>query len=415
MTRIAAVMMVKNEAARVHVTLASIGALDALIVYDTGSDDGTPELIERLSPIRVHMKRGAFVDFATSLNVLLAYADECRAPQDGDGADGGAYDYYVLLDSNDEFVGKRPDDNDELLADVTSWHIRRSWRHGDGDAETSVWTLRFIRARSGHRYTGAVHELLNDDMAVAPAGRCRAFRIHQDRTAREETDKTARRWPRDRELLEREIDARPHDTRTLFYLAQTYACLGECALAYAAYERRTRAVDGFEEERWFATLQCGNLAMASGHSWDVALTWYTRAFCADARAEPLVKLAEHYANAEQYRLAYAYAKLACDLRWPGDDRLMFVERQPYAYARWHLLGRVAYYVAEEERREGGGEAGRSGGAEEKDAEGDVRRTATSCAASAEAKMREGEHACRRAIAAGCNVALDTANLAWYGQ
>jgi glycosyltransferase involved in cell wall biosynthesis len=365
--KIAAVMMVKNEARRVNVTLESIGALDGLVVFDTGSEDGTPELIERLSPVPVHTKRGAFVDFATSMNVLMDYADECAVEH--------GYKFYVLLDANDELVGDRPTDEELAAPDVDSWHIERRLKYGP-HSTTSYWNVKLVRAcRPTQRYEGVVYEYLRN---CGKSERCSAFHIFQDRTL--DDDKSAKRWLRDRVLLERETAAHPGDTRSLFYLAQVYNCIGEHALAYAAYERRTRSVGGFEEERWYATMQCGNLARRVGSSWDVAAAWYTRAFCADERVEPLVELAEHYADERQYRLAYAYAKIACDLHWP-DDRLLFVERKPYDYTRWHLLGRVAYYVGK--------------------ADGD------------KSKLAEGEDACLRAIDAGCDVALDTANLAHY--
>jgi glycosyltransferase involved in cell wall biosynthesis len=396
MPKIAAVMMVKNEARRVHVTLDSIAALDGLIVFDTGSEDGTPELIERLSPIPVHTKRGAFVDFATSMNVLMDYADECAVEH--------GYEFYILLDANDEYVGERPSDAELAAADVDSWYIERRLKYTQHDA-TSFWNVKLVRAsRPTQRYAGVVYEYLRD---CGKTMRCSAFHIFQDRTL--DDDKSAKRWLRDRVLLERETAVHPEDTRSLFYLAQVYNCIGEWALAYAAYERRTRSIGGYEEERWYAMMQCGGLAQRAGLAWDVALAWYTRAFCADERVEPLVALAEHYADARDYRLAHAYAKLACELLWPA-DRLLFVERKPYDYTRWHLLGRTAYYVgkADAQRKDQLGDIEGRGGGGDDDAEATRRAVAR-----AKATMAEGENACLRAIDAGCNVALDTANLACY--
>ena len=95
--KLAAILMVKNESPRIRVTLDSVASVvDGLIVFDTGSEDSTIDIVKefsRESKIPLHLKIGKFQNFAVSRNELLAFAD--AVPD---------YDYYLLMDSNDELV-----------------------------------------------------------------------------------------------------------------------------------------------------------------------------------------------------------------------------------------------------------------------------------------------------------------------
>src|ERR1700752_372163 len=95
---IAALMMVKNEHKRLGVTLESVkGIVQSIVLYDTGSTDDTIEIAQifcNKHNIPLRLKTGEFVDFATSRNISLAFAD--TFPE---------IDYLLLLDTNDELRG----------------------------------------------------------------------------------------------------------------------------------------------------------------------------------------------------------------------------------------------------------------------------------------------------------------------
>ena len=75
---IAALIMAKNESKRIQVTLDSLKNVNSIVFYDTGSTDNTIDIVTKFcneNKIKLRLKKGKFVDFATSRNVLLAYAD----------------------------------------------------------------------------------------------------------------------------------------------------------------------------------------------------------------------------------------------------------------------------------------------------------------------------------------------------
>jgi glycosyltransferase involved in cell wall biosynthesis len=367
MTRICAVIMTRNETKRIATTINSVQSLDGIVLYDTGSDDDTIEVAKNSSRVPIHIGHGDFTDFATSRNESLKFAKLCAKTY--------GYEYFLLMDANDELIGGKPiieNSNDQTVA----WYVEQRLKYGV-DAVVSFHNVKFIKADADVSYVGRVHEYLD---RCGPLEELRGIYLFQDKTA--DDNKSQDRWLRDVIILEQDHEKDPTDTRVLFYLAQTYACLGDDLLALDHYEKRTKSIGGFEEERCYSFMKCGDLADKLGKE-DDAIHWYTKACRHTLRCEPIISLAKIFRRSSQFLLAYTYAKLACELEI--SSKTLFVERECSDYDRWHILGIVAWYAAK-------------------------------CVNSDEIKMemlRVGRKACRRAIETGKNVDLDTKNLSFY--
>lgn len=335
--------MVKNEAARISYTIKSCchPSISGLVIYDTGSTDDTLEVIKNTAKTLSNIKhidiiKGEFQDFATSRNKNLAFAQECALKYN--------YEYFFLLDSNDELIFE--DDNFDTTLfdpDVVVWLVKCEWKIKEGIEPITFRNTKFVRAKIPEfQWVGVVHEYLS----IAPHQKrdlCNFVRVFQDRM-KDNDGKTKDRWTRDRILLEREHEKNENDLRTLFYLAQTYSCLGEYELAYNHYAKRTlHTNEGFYEEQFCSLYRCGEIACILNLPDEIALSWYTRAFIHSERAEPLVAIAEMYEKIKQYKLAYAFISLACILQLP-EHSLLFVDKDCYSYKRWHVLGRIAWYA-----------------------------------------------------------------------
>ena len=71
-------------------------------------------------------------------------------------------------------------------------------------------------------------------------------------------------------------------------------------------------------------------------TWSLALLYYLKAFAINPhRAEPLIRIAQHYYTAHDNNLAYLFASRACDLPCPDD---MDIEKEIYDFTRYDLLG-----------------------------------------------------------------------------
>lgn len=344
--KIAALIMVRDEADSIAKTIESCSRLTGVILFDTGSVDDTIRIAtETCSKMRLplHVKQSTFVDFATSRNESLDFADTFTQ-----------YDGVLLLDANDIVDGYiigvvYPTDDDTSDCDLLSFprwndaYYVLTKHQRDAENVTSFYNLRLVRLRAGCRFRGVVHEYLVANN-TSKLGELDTIVITQDR--RIGAEKSRKRWVTDRVLLEREHEREPTDTRTLYYLAQTYDCLGETELALKTYAKRAVAVGGFDEERWQSMLRCGELETNDTE----AIMWFTK--CAmhknhcrqHVRAEPLVNLAKRYQSMGLYELAYSNALLACELQYPS-DAILFVDDRVYSYTRWQTLGIVAFYAA----------------------------------------------------------------------
>jgi glycosyltransferase involved in cell wall biosynthesis len=195
MSSICLCMIVRDESAVIERCLKSVRPLiDSWVICDTGSRDGTPELIERALggiPGRLHQR--PWVDFGHNRSEAMALAR-------------GTADYLLLLDADMtvELVGEQPD---ELTAD--SYLLRFV-------DDPEYWLKALISDRRPWKSVGSTHEFA----AVADGLPERQEQLdavivthHADGGTRSE------KLERDARLLARDLATDANNVRTVFYLA----------------------------------------------------------------------------------------------------------------------------------------------------------------------------------------------------
>lgn len=329
---VAAMCMVKNEELRIASTLKSlidVAGIKDIIVLDTGSVDGTVDVVRTAcKDVRLHLKEiDSFTSYSAGYNTLLDFADELCP----------AYDYYLLVDANDQFVGKLPPDMSSFTDDV--YNVQRMWTSAGGRKALSFWIPKFIHSnRPLIRYDGQVHAWLN----TGGDAKCiHTFCIVQDRDA-DSKDRYIEKYKRDESVLERVVQDDPTDARNTFYLAQTYDSLGKHEEALEMYRRRSTMTNGFWEERYHAMIKCGLLCKRLNRS---ATEFFMQSIeLWPKRADGYYHLGIIYGEMNLVELAYAFIRTACMLPIPADAKL-FVDRSMYAYDRWVMFSVYAYRFA----------------------------------------------------------------------
>jgi len=363
---ISLLIMMKDEEARLHVTLNScIGHVDSIVAYDTGSTDNTVKILKEFSEkhkLPLRLKEGEFVNFSISRNISLDFADSFKD-----------IDYILLMDVNDELRGGdklRQFCKKEIDSVNNAYLMCQQWFFGKND---KYFNTRLIKARKEWRYNGSVHEWMYDKSEIKGPAVYKMpddIILYQDRTM--DGNKSSKRFSRDKELLLDDHRKNLSETRTLFYLAQTCACLNEPENAFYYYKLRSE-LDGFQEEKFHSYLRCGEFSIQLKHDWYTSMGFFMRAVEHSPRAEPLIIIAKYYNNEKKWHLAYTFIKLACSLPYPTES-ILFVDKHAYDYTRWHIMGIVAYYCG---------------------------------------KYEDGKTACIKAIEGGLNVDLDKSNLIYY--
>ena len=366
--KIATLIMVKNEENVIAKTIYSIlDVCDSVIIYDTGSTDDTLKLIEETiiehnncnehNEISLRIKKGEFTDFSTSRNELISFAEK----------ETNDISYFLFLDANDELVNsedlfkvcKEYENDDSLNAFI----INQQWSKTDAASNSNTTSktiinfknIRLVKPNKGWRYKGVVHEFLINDSIENDFSKLiklpENIIIFQDRTE-DESEKSRNRFEDDKELLLKEYEKDPEDTRTVFYLARTFECLKCIDSAIKFYTLRTSMKTVTknenklvsmkdEEEVYHSHFRLGILNRIKDENSYDSMIHFIKSYEYRKRAEPLLEICKIYIKKKIWDLAYMYCKLACDCKYPKND-VLFVNKLAYDYTRWHYMSVISF-------------------------------------------------------------------------
>lgn len=348
--RICLNMIVRNEAAIIERCLASVAPwIDRYAILDTGSTDGTPEIIERFMTERGVSGmtfEGTFENFSQARNLALDYARlQCEL---GDGCD-----WILLCDADMRLVVDEPEFRERMASQTEGLGINALLVRQE--AGLSYDNVRLVRRDAEARYVGSTHEFLSVNGVAKLAGV--RFLDHADGSSRKE------KFERDERLLLKELEEKPNDPRTMFYLAQTYKDLGRWADSRYWYARREEA-GGWEEETWYSVYMqafCwSKLARDTKDMSTEAVHLYEAELIAAVlkayerrpwRAEPLLLLSTYLRETGRNELACMFSKIGALVPYPNQDSL-FVEDVVYRHGFAFELSVAGYYSKLPEVREG---------------------------------------------------------------
>jgi glycosyltransferase involved in cell wall biosynthesis len=309
------VMITKNEAKRIATVLASYRPyIDAWGILDTGSTDGTQDLIRReLAGIPGTLHEEPFVDFATSRNRALELHGTSTVfsiMPNGDVLEGGA-DLVSFLEAH------RADH-------VGAYRVRISPGH--------YYHPLVMRTGSGWRYKWRTHECaMGPNTGPAIPG----VTVFRDRGTRTDEEWRAR-WTRDLDLLNRDRTDDPKDPRPYFYLGQTHECLGQFAEALPFFEQRAK-MGGYFDEVYEAKYRIGKMKEKLARPWAEIQQAYLEAYAHDPRrAEPLYAISQYWYDKNIHAVSRLFAVAAAETRKPSTD--LFLDEDVYT---WKSADRAA--------------------------------------------------------------------------
>lgn len=305
--RVAAAIVAKDEAPIIERCIRSVAPfVDDVVLLDTGSSDGTPDVAQRVAGecgLGFRLERAAWSGFGAAYSQLLELGRSSYA------------EWTLQLDADETVVApagatfKAPDGVSLDFSAVDAYAVCRVWA---GDWE--VWGPRIFSRACAWAYLGERHAY-----PVAPrksrVDRTEIIEIqnHRDSAkARASSSEQRQRFLRDVEFFA--SDART-EHRAAYYLAQSWFDAGELELALDAYARRAQmGPESSADEYWFyAFLQIARIRRRLEHAWDWVEAAYRAAMEArPSRAEPRVELAEALLargrSHEAFELAWAAAQ-----------------------------------------------------------------------------------------------------------
>ena len=322
-------VIAKNEEKTLPRLLASVrGLADKVVVYDTGSQDGTPQVALDLG---ARVVRGSWSNFGEARTLSLEYGRDLM-PQ---------AEWFLVLDCDEtlEFQGPRewPEVEDNVVA------VMLRGRHLDDDVS---WVRHhLLRADLPWRYEGVIHEYATHDneseadvvlLCDEPLVRC-----HDDGVRTRSAKDKAEKWARDAEVLRVEALRDPSNKRTWYYLGQALKDAGDIPGALQAFAARDAFADG-SEEHYMACFQAGVLLAEAGNP--EAEHWMYKAFrMRPSRAEPLVGLAGLWRQRGRVGEAYIAAQRAVWMPRP-EAELFYMSDHFWNWGREDELAVCAFKV-----------------------------------------------------------------------
>lgn len=294
-------MIVRNESHIVHELLDTVvGLIDYWVIVDTGSTDGTQDIIrnymaERGIPGELHER--PWRDFGSNRTEALQLAqNKC--------------DYIMVMDADDLLVGTLELRN--LTADVYYLRIR-------DDGGTSYWRRELFRNGVPVFYRGVLHEFPDCDVPFTEERVQGDYYVNSRRLGARNKD--PEKYLRDAEVLLAEVHRNPSDSRAVFYLAQSYHNYGDFANGLKWYAHRAEMGE-WEEEVFFSMMRVAECMAELKYPLHEVQEQYLRAWeYRPIRCEPLYRLAYKLRSEAHYARAYLFARASAETPLPLEDRL----------------------------------------------------------------------------------------------
>lgn len=334
--KIALSMIVKDETHVIERCLESMSQyIDYWIICDTGSTDGTQDLIKSFfekKGIPGELHEIPWEGFGKSRSRALSLCDnKC--------------DYMWMIDADDFVVDdfKFPEVMD---ASAYSLKIQRG--------DFTWWRNQIFKSGMGWGYVGVLHE-------YASCSTMKPEEMKQERLegkyhieARTEGNRNVgispvEKYTKDAELLldaltnEDSENYEPKNDRYMFYLAQSYFDSQQFEKAEQSYIKRCEA-GGWEEEIYYSMFRLAIISTILERPWQEQSERYLNAWAyRPIRAEPLHQLARLHRDRDEPRQAYLYAKHAATLPIPAHD-ILFISHDVYNWMCIDEIGAAAFYV-----------------------------------------------------------------------
>ncbi len=337
-------LMVKDEEKVIVDTIKPYvkAGINSFLIYDTGSTDNTVKVIEKYfkdnKVKNYHIEQGKFVDYSTSRNKALEFTEK-YFPEAAFILMPDAEWYAEGVSDLLEFChNHRHDDPKKIFC----YNIKIK------SAESEFYTSRLIRNHSKARFYGRVHETIREPYnGEISEPVCFKYNPKEDGI-----EKTVKRLAKDRDWLLEDHKDDPDNHRTIYYLAQTYFCLGSHEDAIKFYKLYTN-FDNCTEYAYQALYAIGKIYDLEFETDKNHDKWLEKGFTnlikayttRPHRAEPLVRIAQHYLLTQNWPLSFMFARQAVEIPYPKDD-LLFVEKEYYDYHRFNILGISSWFVGQ---------------------------------------------------------------------
>ena len=322
-------MIVKNESKIICRLLTSVlQIIDSYCICDTGSTDGTPNIIQEFfkeAGIPGRIIYEPFRDFGYNRSFALK---ECVSMEKAD--------YILLLDAD---MVLQMHDNFSILQFKRSLSADAYYLF-QGTPSFYYKNIRLIKNKPDIQYWGVTHEYIKllENSSYLQIEKEDLF-IEDIGDGGSKTEK----FERDIQLLNRGLEENPNNDRYLFYLANSYRDSKQYSPAISTYKKRL-LLGGWNEEVWECYYNIGKCYHKIGDYANAIYYWIESHNFYDDRIENLYEIIRHYREKKAFSMAYSFYVLANEVRMKKTkyDNL-FLQKDIYDYKLDYELSILGYY------------------------------------------------------------------------
>lgn len=350
MSKLALNFICKNEAHIIGKMLGSAKDItDLIVVNDTGSTDGTQDIIRKFGEdnnIPTYVFERPFDNYEKSRNhameKLREVADELKFDKEK------TYGYWFDCDETviiDEKFNKNSLTKDMYM--MTTYIGQMKYTRNT-----------FFKLSKPFRWYGPVHEfIICDDKSISSGI---AENIHVDvkmEGASWKGDISAK-YREHASELEKYIDNDRSDPRWIFYTGQSYhdSAAGpnkeqnkeRLRRSITYYKERVSRPDGYKEEIFYAQYRIGTIMINLEEPFHLTLLELLKAYNIDPiRGEPFKAIIDYYMRYGEWHNAYLYSKFAYETYHnnnPYPRRILFIDQTLYEWKFAEMHAATCFYT-----------------------------------------------------------------------
>jgi glycosyltransferase involved in cell wall biosynthesis len=333
--------IVKNESHCILTMLESaIKISDAIVIADTGSTDGTQDLIRKFGEennIPTYVFERPFDDFENSRNFGMQKARDVVKELGWNENDCWTWwcdaDETIIVDSK---FDKNQFKNDLYMMNTFIGQMKYTRNT-------------FARVSKPFKWYGPIHEFIICDDKNITSGLAENVHVDVKMIGASWQGNIPTKYLSHAHILEKYINENRQDPRWIFYTAQSYHDSASIpdnreeneerlrrSLKY--YRERVGRTDGYAEEIYYSQYRIGTIMRVIEEPWNLTHQELLKAYSMDPlRGESIKTIIDYYLQVGEWSLAYLYTKFAVENfhgKNPYPTRLLFVDESLY---NWKFL------------------------------------------------------------------------------
>lgn len=340
MKKLALNFICKDESHIITRMLDSLSKITDLIVCnDTGSTDGTQEVIRKWgldNNIPTYVFERTFDNFQNSRNYAMQKLKDVIGEIGWDS--NMTWGYWIDCDERliiDSKFNKNNIDKDLYMIDTFIGSMKYTRNT-------------FFRTSKSFEWYGPVHEFIRYvGSEQITSGLIEGLSVDVKMDGGSWKGDISEKYRKHAAIYEEYIRTN-NDPRWIFYVAQSWHDAATTnsreeneerwrrSLRY--YRERVNRMDGYEEERYYSQLRTGSIMRMMEMPWNETHQELLKAYAMEpTRAESIKVIIDHYVGMGEWNMAYMYSKF-CKVNFhnksPYPKKLLFVDESLY---KWRIL------------------------------------------------------------------------------